>query len=84
MLNATGFTLTGSHGQPNIAGDVAFLSASDVPHLAAVPLFQQTLQEWAASAVGLTPVQTAMQIAIPELEGAAAPIVIAGTRRGDR
>ncbi len=78
VLNATGFTLTGSHGQANIDGDVAFLAAADIPHLGAVPLFHQTVQEWDASPVGLTPVQTAMQLAIPELEGAAAPIVIAG------
>lgn len=78
VLNATGFTLSGSHGRPDTDGDVARLTRADVPHLGAVPLYTQTVQQWVASGVGLTPTQTAMQVAVPELEGASAPVVIAG------
>ncbi|NYI04798.1 magnesium chelatase subunit H [Allostreptomyces psammosilenae] len=77
-INATGFTLTGSHGRPNTEADVELLSRRDTPHLAPVPLFLQTIDAWRAAPAGLTPAQVAMQVAIPELEGGVAPLVLAG------
>ncbi|WBB61899.1 cobaltochelatase subunit CobN [Streptomyces sp. WMMC500] len=77
-LNATGFTLSGTHGQPNTEGDVALLARHGTPLLGAVPLFHQTLRQWRDAPAGLTPVQVAMQIAVPELEGSTAPLVLAG------
>ena len=38
----------------------------------------QTTQEWEGSDLGLHPVQVALQIAIPELDGAIEPIVLSG------
>ncbi len=43
-----------------------------------MPLVFQTTQEWEDSDLGLHPVQVALQIAIPELDGAIEPIVLSG------
>ena len=40
------------------------------PYMVALPLVFQTTQEWEESDLGLHPVQVALQIAIPELDGA--------------
>ncbi|MFG2071850.1 magnesium chelatase subunit H [Nonomuraea maritima] len=77
-VNATGFTLSGAHGQPNVAFDVRFLAERDTPHFAVVPLFHQSVQQWRESPVGLAPRSVAMQIAIPELEGGVLSLVHAG------
>ena len=46
--------------------------------MVALPLVFQTTQEWEQSDLGLHPVQVALQIAIPELDGAIEPIVLSG------
>ncbi|WBL36136.1 cobaltochelatase subunit CobN [Tepidiforma flava] len=83
VINASGFTLTGTHGQPNIAGDVELLRRWDVPHLNAVPLLFQSLEQWEREPVGLLPMAVAMQVAVPELEAALAPRVFAGRAADD-
>lgn len=77
-INASGFTLMGSHARPDVEGDVALLRQLDTPCLSPVPLFGQSLQQWQANRLGLAPMQVAMQVAIPELEGAIAPVLFAG------
>ncbi|MFZ5816414.1 MAG: cobaltochelatase subunit CobN [Bacillota bacterium] len=77
-INASGFTLMGSHARPDIEGDIALLRELDTPCLAPVPLFGQPLPDWEASRLGLGPMQVAMQVSIPELEGAIAPVLFAG------
>ncbi|NDL59011.1 magnesium chelatase subunit H [Phytoactinopolyspora mesophila] len=77
-INASGFTLTGSHGQPNVEFDIELLWSRNTPQLAPVPLFRQSLPEWQGSRVGLTPAQVAMQLAVPELEGGAVPLILGG------
>ncbi|MGH2412106.1 MAG: magnesium chelatase subunit H, partial [Microcystaceae cyanobacterium] len=44
----------------------------------ALPLVFQTTQEWEESDLGLHPIQVALQIAIPELDGAIEPIILSG------
>lgn len=78
VINASGFTLTGTHGQPNVAGDVQLLSAWDVPQVNAVPLLFQAVESWRENPIGLAPMAVAMQVAVPELEAALAPRVFAG------
>jgi len=78
VINLSGFTLTGTHGQPNIAGDVALLQAWNCPQLNAVPLLFQSVEAWKENAAGLAPMAVAMQVAVPELEAALAPRVVAG------
>ena len=46
--------------------------------MVALPLVFQTTREWEDSDLGLHPVQVALQIAIPELDGAIEPIVLSG------
>lgn len=48
------------------------------PYMVALPLVFQSTEEWAASDLGLHPVQVALQIAIPELDGAIDPIILSG------
>ena len=54
------------------------LFRSNRPYMVALPLVFQTTQEWEQSDLGLHPVQVALQIAIPELDGAIEPIVLSG------
>lgn len=81
-INARSFTLTGQHGTPELAEGLAVLAGADVPMISAITLSSQSLAEWRANPVGLQSTVVAMQIAIPELQGGIAPLVIAG-RDGD-
>ena len=58
------------------------LSALDVPYLAAHALEFQTLEQWETSERGLLPVEATMMVAIPELDGATAPMVFGGRSGG--
>ena len=46
--------------------------------MVALPLVFQTTEEWENSDLGLHPIQVALQMAIPELDGAIDPIVVSG------
>ena len=46
--------------------------------MVALPLVFQTTEEWEESELGLHPIQVALQIAIPELDGAIEPIILSG------
>jgi magnesium chelatase subunit H len=46
--------------------------------MVALPLVFQTTEEWESSDLGLHPIQVALQIAIPELDGAIEPIILSG------
>ena len=46
--------------------------------MVALPLVFQTTEEWEESDLGLHPIQVALQMAIPELDGAIEPIVLSG------
>jgi magnesium chelatase subunit H len=46
--------------------------------MVALPLVFQTTEEWEDSDLGLHPIQVALQMAIPELDGAIEPIVLSG------
>lgn len=46
--------------------------------MVALPLVFQTTEEWENSDLGLHPIQVALQMAIPELDGAIEPIVLSG------
>ncbi|MDE3078517.1 MAG: magnesium chelatase subunit H [Paracoccaceae bacterium] len=78
LVSLTGFSLVGGPAYNDSAAAVETLTALDVPYIAAHPLEFQTLGQWAASATGLGPVETTMMIALPEIDGAANPMVFAG------
>src|SRR3712207_7198159 len=52
-----------------------FRSRLNRPYMVALPLVFQTTEEWQDSDLGLHPIQVALQIAIPELDGAIEPII---------
>ncbi|OUM98712.1 MAG: magnesium chelatase subunit H [Firmicutes bacterium ZCTH02-B6] len=81
LLNLTGFNLIGSMGRPQPEQAVALLKELDIPYLVPFPLLFQTRDQWEADPVGLAPMQTALQVVLPELEGATEPRVFAA--KGD-
>jgi magnesium chelatase subunit H len=55
-----------------------FLKSLNVPFRSMVSLDVQTIEHWKESKLGLNPIQTAMQIAIPEIDGGTEPFVYGG------
>ncbi|WP_428390245.1 magnesium chelatase subunit H [Lichenicoccus sp.] len=78
VVSLTGFSLVGgpAYNDANAAQDM--LGRLDVPYLAAHPLEFQTIEQWDADARGLLPVEAAMMVAIPELDGATCPMTFGG------
>jgi magnesium chelatase subunit H len=82
VVSLTGFSLIGgpAYNDARAAEDV--LAKLDVPYVTAHPLEFQTLEEWAASARGLMPVESTIMVAIPELDGASGSQVFGGRSTG--
>merc|ERR1719478_947779 len=78
VINLTGFALVGGPASQDHPKAVATLKALNRPYLCAVPATFQTFEEWKDSELGLHPVQVALQVALPELDGAIEPIIFAG------
>lgn len=78
IINATGFSLVGGPAENRAAEAVAALKKNAVPYINIVPLSFQPIQQWKSGNLGLTPLQTALSVAIPELDGAIEPHVYAG------
>ncbi|MEM6491977.1 MAG: cobaltochelatase subunit CobN, partial [Pseudomonadota bacterium] len=78
LVSLTGFSLVGGPAYNDAAGAEEMLAALDVPYIAAHGIEFQTLDAWEGSDRGLTPVETTMMVAIPELDGATGPIVFGG------
>ncbi|WP_439814972.1 magnesium chelatase subunit H [Zavarzinia sp. CC-PAN008] len=78
LVSLTGFSLVGgpAYNDQTAAGQI--LGRLDVPYIAAMPVEFQTLEGWRESRHGLTPVEATMMVAIPELDGAIAPLVYGG------
>lgn len=75
LVNLTGFNLVGSMGRPQPDDAVKLLRELDIPYLVPFPLLFQTEAEWRQDPIGLAPMQTALQVVLPELEGATEPRV---------
>ena len=82
LVSLTGFSLVGGPAYNDSAAAQETLSSLNVPYIAAQPVEFQTLERWAASATGLTPVEATMMVAIPELDGAIAPMIYGGRSDG--
>ncbi|GJD89158.1 hypothetical protein BHAOGJBA_2684 [Methylobacterium hispanicum] len=78
LVSLTGFSLVGGPAYNDAAAAEAALARLDVPYLAAQALEFQTIEQWEAGARGLSPVEATMMVAIPELDGATAPMVFGG------
>ncbi|MCJ2077155.1 magnesium chelatase subunit H [Methylobacterium sp. E-016] len=78
LVSLTGFSLVGGPAYNDAAAAETALADLDVPYLAAHALEFQTLEQWEGSDRGLSPVEATMMVAIPELDGATAPMVFGG------
>ncbi|WP_108659938.1 magnesium chelatase subunit H [Acuticoccus kandeliae] len=78
LVSLTGFSLVGGPAYNNASAAEDLLARLDVPYIVAQPLEFQTLEEWDASPAGLLPIEATIMVAIPELDGAAAPTVFGG------
>ena len=78
VINLTGFALVGGPASQDHDKAVETLSALNRPYLCAVPLVFQSFEEWKASELGLHPIQVALQVSLPEIDGAVEPIIYGG------
>jgi magnesium chelatase subunit H len=82
FLSLAGFSFVGGPARNDSHAAVEFLKSWNVPLRSAVSLEQQGVEDWAGSMIGLNPLQTAMQVAIPEVDGATDPLVFGGLPAG--
>ncbi|PSB12808.1 magnesium chelatase subunit H [Pleurocapsa sp. CCALA 161] len=78
VVSLTGFALVGGPARQDHPKAIESLKRLNRPYMVALPLVFQTTEEWEESELGLHPVQVALQIAIPELDGAIEPIIASG------
>eukprot|EP00741_Cyanophora_paradoxa_P011184 tig00020554_g10804.t1 len=78
VVSLTGFALVGGPARQDHPKAVEALTALNRPYMVALPLVFQTTEEWVDSDLGLHPIQVALQVALPELDGAIEPIVFSG------
>lgn len=87
LVSLTGFSLVGGPAYNDSEAAVEAMKILNVPYIAAHPSEFQSLGKWEASKQGITPIETTMMVALPELDGAISPIVYAGHesegRKGD-
>ena len=82
LVNATGFALVGGPAESKPVEARAALAKLDVGYLNLVPLAFQRIEEWRADDTGLAPIQSALSVAVPELDGASDPIIYGGPTSG--
>jgi len=82
VLSLTGFSLVGGPAFNDAKAAEEMLAKLDVPYLTAQPLEFQSIAQWEASPVGLTPIEATMMVAIPELDGATGSVVFGGRGGG--
>jgi magnesium chelatase subunit H len=82
VVSLIGFSLVGGPAYNDAKAAEDALDRLGVPYISAQPLEFQTLETWGASAAGLSPVEATIMVAIPELDGAIAPMVYGGRSDG--
>ncbi len=78
IVSLTGFSFVGGPAMNDSEAAAEFLRGLNLPYRSMVSLDTQTIESWHESFSGLNPVQTGMQIAIPEIDGATEPFVFGG------
>ena len=78
LINLTGFALEGGPASQDHKKATSMLKKLNVPYMCAVPLVFQSFEEWQSSELGLHPIQVALQVSLPEIDGAIKPIIYAG------
>ncbi|MEO5929185.1 MAG: magnesium chelatase subunit H [Candidatus Kapaibacterium sp.] len=84
LVSLTAFPLVGGHVGSDIAGATGALERYNLPYFSPIPLIFQTVEEWRVSEYGIGPMQTALHVALPELEGAIEPMVTSGVTISER
>ncbi len=82
VVSLAGFSLVGGPAYNDAHAAEEMLARLNVPYFAGQPLEFQTLEGWGASSTGLTSVESTIMVAIPELDGAIAPMVFGGRSAG--
>lgn len=78
LVSLTGFALVGGPARQDHPKAIATLKRLNRPYLCSLPLVFQTTEEWQDSELGLHPVQVALQVSLPEIDGAIEPVIFAG------
>lgn len=78
LCSLTGFSLVGGPAYSDAHAAARTLGELDVPYLSAFVTEFQSRDAWQASSQGLTPIETTLMVAIPELDGATGSMVIGG------
>jgi magnesium chelatase subunit H len=82
IVSLTGFSFVGGPAMNDSEAAAEFLRELNRPFRSMVSLDMQSIESWRESGTGLNPVQSGMQIAIPELDGATEPFVYGGMPAG--
>ncbi|MFY9555107.1 MAG: cobaltochelatase subunit CobN [Blastocatellia bacterium] len=78
ILSLTGFSFVGGPAMNDSEAAAEFLKELGVPFRSMVSLDVQTIENWNQGKLGLNPIQTAMQVAVPEIDGATEAFVYGG------
>jgi len=78
IVSLTGFSFVGGPAMNDSQAAAEFLNQLNVPFRSMVSLDVQTIEHWEQSKLGLNAIQTAMQISIPEIDGATEPFIYGG------
>jgi magnesium chelatase subunit H len=78
IVSLTGFSFVGGPAMNDSEAAAEFLQTLNRPYRSAVSLDTQTIDAWRDSQTGLNPIQSGMQIAIPEIDGATEPFIYGG------
>lgn len=78
IVSLTGFSFVGGPAMNDSEAASEFLKELNVPFRSMVSLDVQTIESWEQSKLGLNPIQAAMQVAIPEIDGATEPFIFGG------
>jgi magnesium chelatase subunit H len=78
VVSLTGFSFVGGPAMNDSEAASEFLRSLNVPYRSLVSLDVQTIESWRQSKLGLNTVQSAMQVAIPEIDGATEPFIFGG------
>ncbi|MEO0496950.1 MAG: cobaltochelatase subunit CobN, partial [Pseudomonadota bacterium] len=83
VVSLTGFSLVGGPAYNDAKAAEETLAALDVPYITAFASEFQSMEEWSTSDQGLTPVETTIMVAVPEMDGATHPTLFGGRKAGD-
>src|SRR5262249_53725107 len=78
VVSLTGFSFVGGPAMNDSEAAAEFFKDLNVPFRSMVSLDVQTIENWKQSKLGLNPIQAAMQVSIPEIDGATEPFVFGG------